>query len=122
MPSTATSTLREHALRIWRAAIEAVRSDHLVRQALRIDGRWLIVDDESIDLSKVRRIVVVGAGKAGAGMAAAVEEILASSGKEFSGWVNVPADCVRPLAHITLHAARPAGVNEPTAEGVAGSE
>src|SRR5207244_1469918 len=44
------------------------------------------------------------------------------TGKDFCGWVNVPADCVRPLRHITLHPARPAGVNEPTAEGVAGSE
>ena len=33
----------------------------------------------------------------------------------------MPADCVRPLQRIHLHAARPAGVNEPTPEGVAGS-
>jgi hydroxypyruvate reductase len=41
--------------------------------------------------------------------------------KNVSGWVNVPADCVRALSAIHLHAARPAGVNEPTAEGVAGA-
>ena len=41
--------------------------------------------------------------------------------KQLSGWVNVPDDCVRPLARIHLHAARPAGVNEPTAAGVEGS-
>src|SRR5438552_3835550 len=119
---TAATTLRQHGLRIWHAAVDAVRSDHLVRQALLLDGGWLLVDDEPIELAKVRRLVVVGAGKAGAGMAAAVEEILERTGKDFSGWVNVPADCVRPLRHITLHPARPAGVNEPTAEGVAGSE
>ena len=35
----------------------------------------------------------------------------------------MPADCVRPLTRITLHAARPAGVNEPTARrGVAATE
>jgi hydroxypyruvate reductase len=33
----------------------------------------------------------------------------------------VPADCVRPLRKVTLHPARPAGVNEPTEEGVAGA-
>jgi glycerate-2-kinase len=36
--------------------------------------------------------------------------------------VNVPADCVRPLANIHLHAARPPGLNEPTAAGVAGTD
>ncbi len=42
--------------------------------------------------------------------------------KQLTGWVNVPADCVRPLRRIHLHAARPAGVNEPMPEGVAGAE
>ncbi len=38
-----------------------------------------------------------------------------------TGWINVPADCVRKLTRISLHAGRPAGVNEPTAAGVWGS-
>jgi hydroxypyruvate reductase len=41
--------------------------------------------------------------------------------KNLTGWVNVPADCVRPLQRIHLHPARLAGVNEPTAEGEAGA-
>jgi len=43
--------------------------------------------------------VVVGAGKAGAGMAVAVEEALGDElleAKRVEGWINVPADC---LAH-----------------------
>ena len=67
---------------------------------------------------------MVGAGKAGAGMAEAVENILGPKlrrEKQLGGWVNVPADCVRPLECIHLHAARPAGVNEPRPEGVLGS-
>jgi glycerate-2-kinase len=72
MTSTAAATLRQHALRIWHAAVAAVRSDELVRQAVQSVGRSLIVDDEPIDLASVRRIAVVGAGKAGAGMAAAL--------------------------------------------------
>jgi hydroxypyruvate reductase len=58
-------------------------------------------------------------------MAAAVEEVLGLrliEEKQLAGWVNVPADCVRPLRRITLHAARPPGVNEPTPAGVAGAE
>jgi glycerate-2-kinase len=56
-------------------------------------------------------------------MAAGLEVALADTplADRLTGWVNVPADCVRPLQRIHLHAARPAGVNEPTAEGVAGA-
>jgi glycerate 2-kinase len=113
------------AIAIWQAGLAAVRSDRLVHDALRVEGPTLLIGDEEISLNETRRIAVVGAGKAGAGMAAAVEEILGPKlalEKQLTGWVNVPADCVRPLAHIHLHAARPAGVNEPTAEGAAGAK
>ena len=106
----------------------AVGSERLIREQVQVDGHWLAICAEAgaepIDLRRVRRIAVVGAGKAGAGMAAALEEVLGPKiieEKKLVGWVNVPADCVRPLERIRLHAARPAGVNEPTAEGVAGS-
>jgi glycerate 2-kinase len=119
-----TNSLREIAVEIWRAGVRAVDSEHLVRQNLAVDNGELRVVDQSFDLNKLRRVVVVGAGKAGAGMAAAVEAVFAEAGlaDRLSGWVNVPADCVRPLSRITLHGARPAGVNEPTIEGVAGAE
>src|SRR5262249_57582520 len=38
------------------------------------------------------------------------------------GPVNVPADAVRPLKRIRLHAARPPASNHPTSAGVAGAE
>jgi hydroxypyruvate reductase len=41
--------------------------------------------------------------------------------KRLSGWVNVPADCVVPTQRIHLHAARAAGVNEPSIAGVEGT-
>jgi len=116
--------LHQDALRIWHAAVDAVRSERLLRDALRVEGPNLLVGDEPIRLADVRRIAVVGAGKAGAGMAAAVEEVLGGQlmeQKHLAGWVNVPEDCVRKLGRITLHGARPAGVNEPTAAGAAGS-
>ncbi len=96
-----------------------------MREAVRVEGETLWLQDEFIDLSQVRRIAVVGAGKAGAGMAAALEEILGprlASGKQLTGWVNVPVDCVRTLEHVRLHGARPAGSNEPTEAGVRGAE
>ncbi len=118
------SALRKDALAIWNAAVAAVRSEKLVREALSVEGSSLVVGEEHLPLERIGRIVVVGAGKAGAGMAAAVEQVLGERRmrqKELIGWVNVPDGCVRPLKRIHLHPARPAGVNEPTPEGVAGT-
>jgi glycerate 2-kinase len=116
--------LRTDALRIWRAGVDAVRSDRLVRENVRIADHVLDIAGERIDLRPIGRIVVVGAGKAGAGMAAGLEGALGEKlahDKQLTGWINVPADCVRKLVHIHLHAARPAGVNEPTPQGAQGA-
>lgn len=115
--------LRDHARAIWDAAVSAVRSERLTANVLQRTATSLIVCGEEFRLEKIERIAVVGAGKAGAGMAAAVEEALGDDlvREKVVGWINVPSDCVRRLKKIELHAARPAGVNEPTAEGVAGS-
>jgi hydroxypyruvate reductase/glycerate 2-kinase len=72
-------------------------------------------------LERARRIIVVGAGKAGAAMSAGVESALADRLDHLEGIVNVPAEAVRPLLRIRLHDARPAGTNQPTAQGVAGT-
>src|SRR6478735_5191242 len=109
---------------IWSAGLDAVRSDRLVLDNVRVEGTRLSIAHDVFDLRQIRRIAVVGAGKAGAGMAAGLEQALGprvASEKQLTGWLNVPADCVRPLAAIHLHAARPAGVNEPTAQGVQGA-
>jgi glycerate 2-kinase len=117
--------LRDKALQIWQAGVEAVRSDRLVRAALRVEGTDLLVGDEALPLARIGRIVVIGAGKAGAGMAAGVEEALGDrwlEEKQLSGWVNVPNDCVGTLRRIHLHGARPAGVNEPMPSGAVGAQ
>lgn len=117
--------LRRDALQIWQAGLRAVDSARLVRENVRVEGAALWVGDEPLELREIERIAVVGAGKAGAGMAAGLLEALGQklvAEKRVTGWLNVPADCVRPLPPLRLHAARPAGVNEPTAAGVAGAE
>lgn len=122
--SRSPAQLRRDALAIWQAGVDAVRSDRLVQANVRIEGDWVHIADQSILLGTIGRIEVVGAGKAGAGMAAGLEAALGPRvmhDKQLDGWIHVPADCVRELQHIHLHAARPAGLNEPTAEGVAGS-
>ncbi|MEX2175823.1 MAG: DUF4147 domain-containing protein, partial [Pirellulaceae bacterium] len=120
-----SSSLRSDALAIWQAGVDAVRSDLLVVENVRTRGDSLVVGDERLPLASIGRIVVIGAGKAGAGMAAGLEQALGPhvlAEKQVAGWVNVPADCVRTLLRIHLHAARPAGVNEPTPAGVFGTE
>ncbi|QDT40982.1 Putative hydroxypyruvate reductase [Gimesia alba] len=117
------SSASERALQIWKAGVKAVDSEALVREAIQITDHRLTVCGHSISLQGHENLLVVGAGKAGSGMAAGVEAALDGSLLEqrTSGWVNVPADCVRPLSHIHLYPARPASLNEPTAEGVYGS-
>jgi glycerate 2-kinase len=116
--------LRRDAIQIWQAGLEAVRSDRLVRDAVRVENNILRIGDDEINLTEVRRIVVVGAGKAGAGMADGLEQALGPqvlADKHVTGWVNVPDDCVRSLQTVHLHGARPAGINEPTEAGVHGA-
>jgi glycerate 2-kinase len=118
------SPLAEDALAIWRAGVAAVESQALVQRQIHVEKERLLVAGIDWPVSATGRVLVVGAGKAGAGMAAGVEAAVAGTplAARLSGWVNVPADCVRELPHIRLHPARPAGVNEPTEAGVAGTE
>jgi glycerate 2-kinase len=118
------SRLRDDAQVIWQAGLAAVDSKRLVAACVRAKPQAIDVCGHEFPIGNASRIVAVGAGKAGAGMAVGLESVLAATplAERLSGWVNVPADCVRPLAHIHLHAARPPGLNEPTAAGVAGAE
>jgi glycerate 2-kinase len=106
----------EHARAIWDAAVAAVRPGILLRTAYADKKLGL-----AAAIARAPQIVVVGAGKAGAAMSAALEEILADSLDRVTVHVNVPAETVRALRSIRLHAARPAASNQPTAEGVAGA-
>ncbi len=111
------TSLRDQARFLWDAAVAAARPDDLIRAAL-TDPALPIREA----LADAERVLVVGAGKAGASMAAAVEAALAGLPARVEGIVNVPAGAVRTLRKIRLHAARPDGSNHPTAEGVAGAK
>jgi glycerate-2-kinase len=74
--ATPESKAARLALAVYSDVLDAVRADDLVSRALRLDGHWLRIDGQSIDLSAFDRILVVGAGKAATGMAQAVEHIL----------------------------------------------
>src|SRR5438128_5123547 len=116
MSASHSSQLRQHAVAIWQAAVDAVRPRDLVQKFL---------DDPGIPIreaaKRAQRILVVGAGKAGAAMSESLESALPDCIPRMEGIVNVPSECVRPLRAIRLHAARPAGTNQPTADGVTGA-
>jgi hydroxypyruvate reductase len=116
--------LHDHALQIWDAALAAVDSATLVRQAIHVDEQQVQVGSTTVALEVVERIIVVGAGKAAAAMARGIIQAFENSPLQsrITGWVNVPADCFAELPQITTHPARPAQCNEPTVEGIYGTQ
>ena len=119
------SQLSDDSQRIWRAGVAAVAADRLVQSAVSVDGNRHRIEDDIYDLAAVRRIAVVGGGKAGAAMAAGLEAALGSrllAAHDVTGWVNVPEGTERPLSRVHLHPARPAESNEPTQAAVEGCQ
>jgi glycerate 2-kinase len=111
-----TRALSADALAIWHAGVDAVRPGDLVASYTQTDP------DFQRSIASAKRILVVGAGKAGAAMSEGLESGLADRIDTITGMLNVPADVVRPLNRIVLHAARSPASNHPTLEGVLGAE
>lgn len=70
--------LEEHALQIFRAAIDAVTPARLVSEAVHREGDLLHIGTSSLSLASCKRILVIGAGKVSSQMARALEDILGS--------------------------------------------
>jgi len=95
---------RKDALKIFRAALEASDPQHAVLRHLRFDGRVLTAGRRKYVLSNFDRIFVIGAGKASAAMASAVERLL---GHRVTGGLVIVPDGVGARTHrVRLHAAR----------------
>ncbi|MEI6241016.1 MAG: DUF4147 domain-containing protein [Planctomycetia bacterium] len=105
--------LRRDAATIWSAAIGAVAPERLVA------GQAAALRDA---VAAAERVVVVGGGKAAAGMAAGIEAALGPallSQHDVGGLVSVPAGCGRRLGRIEVRETRPAAANFPTPAVVA---
>ena len=68
--------LRSDLPRIWAAALRAVDPAAAVRRFVKREGSKLLVDRRCFDLDRIRRVWALGAGKAVAPMAMALERIL----------------------------------------------
>jgi hydroxypyruvate reductase len=75
------------------AALRAVEPSRLMKSKVRLVGKEVVVGRTRTDLTKFRRVLVIGGGKAALSMADALESILgdAISG----GLVNVPDSQLR---------------------------
>ncbi|NIA19954.1 MAG: DUF4147 domain-containing protein [Xanthomonadaceae bacterium] len=71
-----TMKLRKDAETIYRRAIEAVNPITAINSHVKRQGQELICDGKVFNLEHFRHIYLVGAGKAGAAMAAAMEKLL----------------------------------------------
>jgi glycerate 2-kinase len=78
---------REVVRAIWDAALAAVEPGEAVRRAVRREGEGLFVAEQRYDLNAFDRAWIVGGGKAGAPMAAALWDLLGD--RVFGGAVNV---------------------------------
>ncbi|HTX53007.1 MAG TPA: glycerate kinase [Candidatus Baltobacteraceae bacterium] len=111
------AALRKAAQSIFDAAVRAVDPAEAIHRHVCREGARLSIGAESVDLDKVRQVVVVGLGKAGASMAGAIEEIL---GERISrGLVVTKYGHVQPTKTIRLHEA---GHPVPDAAGLAGAQ
>lgn len=98
--------LREHCQQIFEAAVTAVQPGQLIPEFLELKGNNLRIGKELIPLTATTKIFVIGAGKASATMAQAVEKI---AGKRIAkGFIATKYDHAQPLEHIEcLEASHP---------------
>jgi hydroxypyruvate reductase len=111
--------LRAQALDIFAAALDAAHPHELIHETLSLQGTVLKVEGMeergvTLDLNEVGRIVAVGAGKATAPMAAALEELLED--RLEGGVISVKYGHAVPIERIQI---REAGHPLPDENGVA---
>jgi hydroxypyruvate reductase len=88
--------LHADALSVFRAGLRASNAGDAIRRSLRLKGSTLYLPTgQSLSLNHFDRIFVVGAGKAGASMAAALEDLLGPD-RISGGLLNVKHGHVRP--------------------------
>jgi glycerate 2-kinase len=109
--------LRSQALKIFRAALDASDPTAAILRHVRVAGDSLVAGGRKYRLSSFRRVFVIGAGKAGAVMAQAVERLL-GRGID-SGLISVKYGYLAKLRRIELNEC---GHPVPDAAGVRGAE
>ena len=117
MPADILGKTRNDAIAIFEKGVEAVAPDAAVRRNCRRDDNLLTIGRQSFPLDLYRQVLVVGAGKATAPMAAALEDLL---GDQLTGGIiTVKYEHTAKLSKIeTVEAGHPV----PDANGELGSQ
>jgi glycerate 2-kinase len=122
---TAAPRLRADFAAICDAAIASVQPERLVADRIAVVAGELLIDGRPLEVPLAvggGRIAIVGGGKAAAGLAAGLAEVLTGAGlvrDGLTGLVSVPEGCGRQVPGIEVRGTRPAGVNLPTPAVVA---
>lgn len=93
-------TTREIAERIFRSAIAAVNPELLIQNHIKVKGGILQIAGEILNLDDIENIYLIGAGKATASMASAVEKILGN--RITAGHIVVKYGYALPLTFIDI--------------------
>ncbi|MBW1635603.1 MAG: glycerate kinase [Deltaproteobacteria bacterium] len=93
----------KNAVEIFMAGLQAVAPGPAIKHFCQLDGDLLTVDNQKYDLNQFEKIFVLGAGKAGASMAKAIEEILGN--RISAGIITVKYDHLEELERVKIQEA-----------------
>ncbi len=109
--------MRRDAMDIFKAALKAVDPVEAVRRYVKPDSKGIDIGSKRFDFENFDRILVVGAGKAGAPMARALEDLLGEWIAD--GVIVVKEGHGLPLTYVRIHEA---GHPVPDERGIQGAE
>ncbi len=95
-----SNIMREHAISIFNAAVDAVQPSHLMQQHVQLRGDVLTVCGKTFSLPAGRPVWIFGAGKAAAAMAQALEPIFPHV--PVQGIVITKYEHALPLQHVRV--------------------
>lgn len=108
---------REKAIEIFLAGVESVKPGNLINRYVAINKNILQIEEISFNLSALKNIFIVGAGKASASMGQAIESILGS--RITAGHIITKYEHSVPLKYIEI---TEAGHPVPDDNGIKGTE
>ena len=98
--SKTVSAMRKDAVEIFYQALKAVQPGAAIKRYCKLDGKTLFIGHRSYQLNQYKNFYVLGAGKATASMAAAIEDMIDE--KITGGIITVKFDYAVDLKHISL--------------------
>ena len=110
-------TMRQHAMDIFQAALKAVDPVEAILRTVKQVDAGVQIGEHLFKFQDYDRILVVGAGKAGAPMAKALEDLLGD--RVADGVIVVKEGHGLPLKHVRIHEA---GHPVPDERGISGAE